>query len=152
MKKGAASRKPPATHNEIVPTRVVLRAALAAICLAGTVASVITYVSDVRLQEGVAAARDSRFCPRAVRKLRASASSLNPSALRDVVLAACLLRTGHPAEADRTIARAAAREPANARLWAQLALFQAERGQNGAAQVSYAHARRLDPRLPPRAL
>src|SRR3989440_9169932 len=149
MKVGAASSTQAETHNEAVPTRVLVRAALVAICLLGATVSVVIYASEVRLHRGFVASKDPRRCPSALAELRGWDSRLNPSVSRDITIAGCLLRTRHPAEADRVFARTVAREPNYSYAWYALSLYEVGRGRRAAAVAAYRHARRLDPNLPP---
>jgi tetratricopeptide (TPR) repeat protein len=149
MKVGAARSTKADTHNEAVPTRFLVRAALVAICLVGATVSVVIYVSEVRLTDGLVASRHSRECPAKLAELQASDTSLNPSLLRDFTLASCLYQAGRGAAADRTFARAIARDPRFANAWYALALYEVGRGRRPAAIAAYTRARALDPNLPP---
>jgi Flp pilus assembly protein TadD len=162
MKNGSARSSPPATHNGAVPLRILVRAALAAVCAAGCTVCVLTYASRTQLKDAFAAyiAQVSRQ-PRAggetarrpfeitVRKLRDSDSALNPNVLRETGIAISLLHLGRAAESERTMVRAARREPNNVNAWATLAQVQVARNRLAQARRSYARARELDPHLPP---
>ena len=84
----------------------------------------------------------------ALPRLRDSDSVLNPSVYRDFGIAASLLGTGRPAEAERVMARSARRQPRNLQPWIELVRIQLTRGRLDAARASWAHARRLNPNLP----
>jgi predicted Zn-dependent protease len=151
MKKGAARSGQAAAHNRAVPARILLRGALAAACVAGAIASTVTYVSEVRLQSAVDEALGSLTrCPHVLSDLRASRTPLNPSPRRDLALAGCLLEVGRGQEADRTMERLVAREPQNARVWVMMAVWEAARHRVSAARASRARAVALDPQLPAR--
>ena len=85
---------------------------------------------------------------RSLREMRAVESPLNPSAFRDGAIAASLLHTGHPVQAERKLDAATRREPDNAEFWYGLTRIQLGRRRLRAARVSYARARSLDPHLP----
>jgi hypothetical protein len=131
-----------------VPTRLLLRSALVAICLAGATACVLTYVSQVRLQNAIVTYGVTKDFARALRDLRASDSVLNPNAFREAGLARALLHTGHPAAGERSIAQAARAQSGNLVAWLALVRIQVARGRLAAARVAYAHVRRLYPRAP----
>jgi len=122
---------------------------LAAACLAGAIASTVTYVSLVRLQRAVVASRQARGCDRILRDVHASDTPLNPSSLRAGIVAGCLIRMGKLKQADRTMAVAASREPGNVFVWLTYATYQVARRRPAAARTAYLHARSLDPHLPP---
>jgi predicted Zn-dependent protease len=136
-------------------TQLPVRAALAAVCVAGVIACAVTYVADVRLHDALAEFGRTRNFNRALRELRASQSALNPQVGRDVGIAYAQLATGHPAQAERAIAAATRREPGNTRAWIELTRIQLARGRLTAARASWARARQLDPHvqraLPPKA-
>jgi predicted Zn-dependent protease len=133
-----------------VPGQFALRAALAAVCVAVAVASVLAYISSGRVKDAT-----SRFVAgggpaRLLRDMRASESPFNPSNYRDQGIAIGLLHTGHPAAAERFLAREARAQPRNEFIWVPLARVQLARGRRAAALRSWEHARRIDPHLPAR--
>ncbi len=120
---------------------------LAAACLAGAIASTVTYVSEIRLQSAAAGAKNLHDCPRILPDIRGSDTPLNPSPRRDLAFAGCLLETGHGRHADRVMVAAAAAQPRNVEVWFTLAIWQASRRHRAAARSAYAHALTLDPHL-----
>jgi Flp pilus assembly protein TadD len=126
-----------------------VRAALAAVAVAGAIAFGLTYRSHVRFQNAFDTLYQTADWGPTLRALRASDSALNPTAAREGAIAIALLGSGRPAEAERVVAVAARREPGNAQAWVALAQVQVSRGRAPAARVSWARARRLDPHLPP---
>jgi cytochrome c-type biogenesis protein CcmH/NrfG len=133
-----------------VPIQLALRGALALVCVAAAVASVITYASVKRVDHAAYGFVASGDFPRVLRDLRASDSALNPSNYRDQGIAITLLHMGRRAAAERAMARAADAEPQNAFLWVVLTRIRVTRGRLAAARASWAHVRRLDPHLPAR--
>lgn len=124
-----------------------MRAALAAACLAGAIASVDIYVSQARLTAAFAHA--DRTCPSTLPDLRAAGSPLNPSTLREMSIAICLTLTGHAGDAERLMARVAREQPGNAQPWAALARIQLNRRRPAAARASWARVRQLNPHVSP---
>jgi predicted Zn-dependent protease len=120
-----------------------------AISVAGATASMVIYVSQVRLESASAVAKHPHGCSRVLRDARASDTFLNPSSLRDEIIAGCLLGTGKLPAADRTMAATVAREPQNVFVWLAYANYLAARHRPATARAAYAHARSLDPHLPP---
>src|SRR2546423_13518191 len=139
MKDGAARSAQAAAHNKAVPSRALVRCVLAAACVAGAIASTVTYVSEARLQKAADEAWTRSRCPRALPGLRASQTPLNPSPGRDLTLAGCLLEVGRGRKADRTMEAMAKREPANARVWVMLAVWRGARRPRGAPRPADAH-------------
>jgi predicted Zn-dependent protease len=108
------------------------------------------YASQTRLQDAIRAygARHGREAALTIRELRASDSSLNPNVYRDSGIANSLLRAGHPAAAERTMAAVTRDQPDSVIAWFALTRIQVARGRLAAARASYARVRRLDPHLP----
>jgi hypothetical protein len=125
---------------------VLLRVALASLCVAGATVSALTYASQVEV-ERTFSQRHGDFAG-ALRHVRASESPLNPSILRDTAESASLLHTGHPVAAERVMLNAARRRPFDVFQWFVLTRVQLGRGRDAAARASWARARRLDPHLP----
>jgi Flp pilus assembly protein TadD len=148
-KKGATSTTAAPAHNEAVPTRVLLRAALAAVCVVGATLSAISYSSYAGLKDAFAKYGPSRDFAHGLGAFRASDSPLAPSVYRDEAIAIMLLHTGRAAEAERVMVRSARGAPADAHPWVSLARIQVARGRLAAARASYAHARVLNPHVPP---
>ena len=128
-----------------VSTRLPVRAALAALAVAGAVLCGLTYVSQVRYRRAFTTLGKTADWDRALGEARASESALNPSAARDGAIAFALIGAGRPAEAERVAAAAARREPKNAAAWEQLTRIQVTRGRLAGARASWARARRLNP-------
>jgi predicted Zn-dependent protease len=129
-----------------VRTTVLLRAALAAACVAGAVAAALTYASQIEVDRTFSLRRGD-FAG-ALRQVRASESALNPSLVRDIAESLSLLHTGHPARAEHFIANAVRARPFDVSRWFVLTRVQLGRGRVAAARASWARARRLDPALP----
>jgi cytochrome c-type biogenesis protein CcmH/NrfG len=128
--------------------RLPLRAALAAVCVAGAALCTIAYVSETRFQHALDTSLQSGDYQRALRDVRASDSPLNPSAHREGAVALALLVLGRPAAAEREAAGVTRREPGNVDTWVLLARIRASRNRLPGARAAWARARRLDPRLP----
>lgn len=126
-----------------------MRAALAAVGVAGAIAFGITYRSQHRFDRVFNTLYQTADWGPTLRAARASDSALNPSAARDGAIAFALLGAGRPAEAERVAAASTRREPANAQTWDQLARIQVSRGRLRAARASWARARRLNPHASP---
>jgi predicted Zn-dependent protease len=127
--------------------RLALRATLAAVCLAGAVACLVAYVSNVRFTDALETSLHTGDYARALREVRRSDSALNPTAYRDVAISLALIEVGRPLEAERLARRLTRREPDNPQTWISLARVQLTRGEAAAARASWARARRLDPHL-----
>jgi Flp pilus assembly protein TadD len=82
---------------------------------------------------------------RALREIRASDSTLYPTAYREGATAIALLQLGRGAEAERVATRAVRREPENVQTWLALARVQVTRREFAAARLTWARTRRLDP-------
>jgi hypothetical protein len=125
------------------PTPWALRGG-AAVAVAGLVATpVLVAVSQLRLDDGVAAAhRDD--CPSATRSANGSLDLVGARPEPYEVLAWCALREGRPLTAVAAMASAVVREPGTARLYRGLALTQAAAG--GDPRRALRTAYRLDPR------
>jgi cytochrome c-type biogenesis protein CcmH/NrfG len=125
-----------------------VRAAIVAICLAGVVACALTYASQVQLTDAINAFGATDDSARALRAIRASDSALNPNVFRDAGIARSLLLTGHPVEAERSIAAVTRDQPWNVVAWASLTRIQVARGRLAAARASWARVHRLNPHAP----
>jgi hypothetical protein len=132
-----------------VLTRVLVRAAVVAVCVAGVAASVLTYRSQDELKTAFHNFLIKHDFARAAREIQASDSVLFPSVYRDVGVSVSLLLTGHPVRAERIMVRSAERSPGDVRTWVTLSRIQLTRGRVAAARVSYAKARKLNPILHP---
>ena len=129
-----------------MPRRVLVRAALAVVCLAGAVAAVVTYVSQVNVERTFELPR-GHFA-RALQLAHDADTALNPSVIRETAEAVSLLHTGRPGAAER-VSRDAVREwPHDVARWFVLTRIQLGRGHPAAARRSYRRARQLDPHLP----
>ena len=118
-------------------------------CVAGLVASLLTYSSQDELKASFRNFSVRHDFARAAREIRASDSPLFPSVYRDVGISVSLLLTGHPVRAERIMASSAERSPGDVRTWITLARIQVTRGRLAAAHVSYERARDLNPILRP---
>ena len=127
--------------------RLSLRSALAVACLVGAAACAVAYRANVRLQDALESSLGSTDYARALRDVRRSGSSLNPTAYREGATALALLQLRRPVEAEKVAARVVRREPLNAQTWVLLARVQVTRGRLRTARYSWARARRLDPHL-----
>jgi hypothetical protein len=130
-----------------VPLRTVLRCLAAGVCVAGVVASLITYRSETRLEDG--------FLSLVVHEPRADAlelldgsAALNPDARRSLGRAILLERAGRGTEAVEELSEAARREPENASVWLTWSRIEIGQGDRDAASRLYARARELDSQLP----
>jgi predicted Zn-dependent protease len=120
---------------------------LVAVCAAGVTASIVTYVSQDRLKDAFGHFLVTQDFHAALAQVRASDSALFPSVYRDVGIAVSLVKTGHPAEAERVMAESARRSPGDVRTWVTLSRIQVTRHRFAVARASYARARELDPVL-----
>jgi hypothetical protein len=132
-----------------VLTRVLVRAVVVAVCVAGVVASMLTYRSQSELATAFHNFMVTPDYARAARQVRASDSVLFPSVYRDIGVSVSLLLSGHPAEGERIMSGSTRRSPGDVRTWVTLARIQLTRGRIAAARVSYARARELNPTLRP---
>jgi tetratricopeptide (TPR) repeat protein len=140
----------PPTQAASVPTRAAVRAILAAVCVAGLIACVLTYRSQSQFTEAFHRSGAKHQYAGALAEVRASESALYPSVDRDSLTTVILLKLGRPAAAERTARRAAAGNPDDVRAWALLARVQLTRGRVAASRASWRRARALKPDLPAR--
>jgi len=128
----------------------IVRAGVVGLCVAGVVASAITYRSQHRIVEAFGSALENR--PRADTITLANGSqTLHPDTRADFAKAIYAL-FHHDATGAVAYARnATRREPQNAAAWLALARIEARGARNG-ARGDYARAKKLDSRLPRRAL
>jgi cytochrome c-type biogenesis protein CcmH/NrfG len=145
MKNGATRTTAAPAHNGAVPRRVLVRSALAAVCLAGALAAVVTYVSQVKTQQTFELRRND--FARALELVHESDTVLNPSIVRDTAEAVSLRHTGHGAQAERVMRDAVRDWPLDVVRWFVLTRIQLGHGDPGAARRSYRRARQLDPHL-----
>jgi cytochrome c-type biogenesis protein CcmH/NrfG len=130
-----------------VTIRTLVRAALAAVCVAGAVACAVSYVSVERFARALDTFLHTGDNARVLREVRASDSPLDPTAYREANISVALMALGRRAEAERVATSLSRREPQNAQTWLTLARIQVTRGRTRAATASWARARRLDPHL-----
>jgi Tfp pilus assembly protein PilF len=128
---------------------LVVRAALVLLCAAGIVASLVTYRSQKRMDEGFSRVVVGNADERAADLLESS-RALNPDVRVDIGLARIAFEQGRDWRPH--IEPAIGREPENAGLRAAHAEYLAIEGEAAAARRAYARASELDPfRYPPRA-
>jgi hypothetical protein len=127
----------------------IVRAGVAGLCVAGVVASAITYRSEHRLDEAFGSVVKGK--PRAATlRLAKGSQLLHPDTRADIAKAVFALYRHdrlHSVEYARDATR---REPENAVTWLTLWRIQNAVAQPAQARISYARARALDPLLPRR--
>jgi Flp pilus assembly protein TadD len=121
---------------------------VAALCVAGVVAGVVTYRSEKRIEDAFVATFDREALDR-VDRLFEESKPLNPGAAREVALARMSYLRGDPERAEELLREAADLEPQNIRVWHLGTRIALGRGDLAAAERRWARARRLDPQLPP---
>jgi predicted Zn-dependent protease len=127
-----------------VPTRVLVRLAVALVCAAGVTVSVISRDSRLRGEDAFRLYYEKRDARGAIAVIGES-RRLNPTYHLD--LAEAELDRAHGVQ---ILQRALDREPENAELWLALSRHQNAAGDRAAAKRSYARARALAPLfLPP---
>jgi predicted Zn-dependent protease len=130
------------------PLQIAVRAALAALCLAGTVVALQVHRSNSRIAEGFNAVLVNKVDAGTVAELEDADSPLNPDALRESTLALALVKTGRAADGERVARGNVAAEPENVNAWVVLARIQRTRGRTAAARRSYARAKSLNSQIP----
>lgn len=124
-----------------------MRAGVAGLCVAGVVASAITYRSQHRLEQAFASVIVGK--PRAATaKLAKGSQLLHPDTRADFAKSIYALFHQDSAHALSYAAGATRREPENAGTWLSLARIQLGVGQRQQARASYARAKALDSQLP----
>jgi predicted Zn-dependent protease len=124
-----------------------VRAGVALLCVAGVVASAITYRSQHRLDEAFGSVIAGK--PKAATvELARSSQLLHPDTRADVAKAVFALYHHDAAHAVAYARDATRREPEDAGAWLALARIQVGVGQRAAGRVSYARAKALDSQLP----
>jgi predicted Zn-dependent protease len=121
---------------------------LLAVCIVGTVVSVIVYRSEDRIAEAVSAVVSGSADPALLEKLDDAKTRLNPDSLRDNSRAIVLARNGRADEAERLMLDVVEREPENQLVWVTLARVQVTAGHEGAARRSYDRAVALNSQTP----
>jgi hypothetical protein len=145
---GAASSSTAAAHNAPVRLSLAVRAALALLCAAGIVVSVISYQSQRSLDQGFHRVLSRQLDDR-TRELLEDGRPLNPDTRAEQGLADVALRQGRDWEP--LMRRALEREPDNVSLRALYSAFLAADGRDDDARREYERASELDPqRFPPR--
>jgi tetratricopeptide (TPR) repeat protein len=130
-----------------VPTRPLVRAALAALSAAGVAAGVVTYRSEEKVEDAFAAAIEQRPVDE-VERLFEDSRPLNPGAARELAMARTNFERGRPARAEELLAEAADIEPKNVRVWYLRTRLARWRERDDEARLHWARARALDPTLP----
>ena len=124
-----------------------MRAGVAGVCVAGVVASAITYRSQHRLEEAFGSVIAGK--PRAATVPLANGSQLlHPDTRADVAKAIFALFHHDKVHALAYASDGTRREPENAGTWLALARIQVGVGQKAQALISYARAKALDSQLP----
>jgi hypothetical protein len=133
----------------------LIRVVLVLLCVAGAVAALVAYRSERRLTEirqlGLVTVEQSDSPTERERARRRgldllpSARLLNPDSEVDVQRALYL----EPQRGTELLEKLTDREPDNIYLWFIRVRKEEREGNVAAARRSYAHARALDPRLPP---
>jgi hypothetical protein len=131
-----------------VRVSVLVRAALALLCAAGLVVSVISYRSQRSVDQGFSRILERRLDDR-TRELLEEGRTLNPDMRAEQGLADVAQRQGR--EWEPIMRRALDREPENVALFAVYSLFLTAEGRTEDARRVYDRASELDPqRFPPR--
>jgi predicted Zn-dependent protease len=130
-----------------VPSRVLIRAALVAVCAAGVVAGVVTFRSEGKVEDAFSATLGRRPAAEIERHFEDS-RPLNPGAARELSLAQLEFAKGDPARAEELLAEARDLEPKNIRVWYIGTRLALARGDRPEASRRWARARELDPQLP----
>jgi predicted Zn-dependent protease len=127
--------------------RTLVRAGVAGLCVAGVVASAITYRSQHRLDQAFGSVVAGK--PKAATvELAKGSQLLHPDTKADVAKAVFALFHHDRVHAVAYAEDATRREPENAGTWLALARIQVGVGKRADARASYARAKTLDSRLP----
>ena len=124
-----------------------VRAGVAAVCVAGAVASFIGYRSEQRVEESFLSVVEGKSTAETFDILESS-GTLNPDTRRYTGKASFLVDLGRRAEAEETMREAARREPENASVWLNWARIRLRLRRPEAAREAYARAKELDSQLP----
>jgi predicted Zn-dependent protease len=124
-----------------------VRAGVAGLCVAGVVASAITYRSEHRLDEAFGSVIQGK--PKAATvELAKGSQLLHPDTKADIAKAVFALYHHDPDHAVQYAADSTRREPENASTWITLWRIQHATGHPARARAAYARALELDPLLP----
>jgi predicted Zn-dependent protease len=125
----------------------ILRAGVAGLCVAGVVASAITYRSDHRLDKAFGSVIEGK--PRAATvELAKGSQLLHPDTRADIASAIYALFHHDKLHAVQYATNGTRREPDSAGTWLALARIQTGVGMPAQARISYARAKALDSQLP----
>jgi predicted Zn-dependent protease len=125
----------------------IVRAGVAGLCVAGVVASAITYRSQHRLDQAFGSVIVGK--PRAATvELAKGSQLLHPDTRADIARAVFALFHHDRAHAVAYANDGTRREPQNAGTWLALARIQVGVGKRPQARASYARAKALDSQLP----
>lgn len=127
---------------------MLVRAVLAAACVAGALASVTVYRSDGKIAAALREVVPGGGDAATVAAMDDAKTFLNPDSLREANKAIVLARYGAAGEAERIMLRVVEREPENQNAWVVLARVQATKGDRVAARRSYRRAVELNSRTP----
>lgn len=125
----------------------IVRAGIAAVCVAGVVVSFIGYRSEQRVEESFLSVVEGKSTAETFEILESS-GRLNPDTRRYTGKASFLVDLGRPEEAQATMREAARREPENASVWLNWARIHLRVGRRDDARKAYARAKELDSQLP----
>jgi cytochrome c-type biogenesis protein CcmH/NrfG len=128
-------------------TEPIVRAGVAGLCVAGVVASAITYRSEHRLDQAFGSAILGRP-GHDTAKLANGSRLLHPDTRADIAKAVFALHNHDGIHAVAYAEDATRREPENAAAWLTLARIEAGVRHPGRARAAYARAKALDPQLP----
>lgn len=125
----------------------IVRAGVAGLCVAGVVASAITYRSDHRLDKAFGSVIEGK--PRAATvELAKGSQLLHPDTRADIASAIYALFHHDKLHAVQYATNGTRREPDSAGTWLALARIQTGVGMPAQARISYARAKALDSQLP----
>jgi predicted Zn-dependent protease len=125
----------------------IVRAGVAGLCVAGVVASAITYRSDHRLDQAFGSVIQGKPLAATV-KLAKGSQLLHPDTRADIAAAIFALYHHDKLHALQYATKGTRREPESAGTWLALARIQAGVGLPAQARASYARAKALDSQLP----
>lgn len=115
--------------------------------MAGAIVGVLILIAYSNLASAFGTFQHDLDFRRALPRLRASDSALEPNPYRDSGLAYTLYALGRRRQAEAVLLDATHRWPRELRVWMPLAQVQLGLGKAAAARATWAHARSLDPHL-----